>query len=185
MESHETGRLILRPWRESDLEPFSVLNADPVAMEFMRGQLDRAQSDALVRKISVGMALNGFGLWAVEVKDGAPFVGFTGLSIPSFSTRFTPCVEVGWRLLRDHWGHGFATEAARKSVELGFERFGLKEIVSFTTVANTRSRAVMERIGMSRDPADDFDHPALEEGHPIRPHVLYRLPRSRSRQSPV
>jgi RimJ/RimL family protein N-acetyltransferase len=120
-------------------------------------------------------AAEGFGLWAVERQADGRFLGFTGLAAPTFKAHFTPCVEVGWRFAVEAWGHGYATEAARAALRFGFENLDLAEIVSFTVPANTRSRAVMERLGMTRDPADDFDHPRLPEGHPLRHHVLYRL----------
>ena len=116
-----------------------------------------------------------FGLWAIEVPDVAPFIGFAGLAVPRFSAHFTPCVEVGWRLAFEHWGQGYATEAARLALDYGFGTVALSEIVAFTTETNHRSRAVMKRLGMRHDPAEDFDHPAIAEGHPIRRHVLYRL----------
>ena len=123
------------------------------------------------------MREHGFGLWAVEAVDVADFVGFVGFSIPGFQAHFTPCVEIGWRLAFEHWGRGYATEAARAAVDCGFRRFGLEEIVSFTVRANWRSGRVMERLGMTRSAADDFEHPRLLPGHPLRPHVLYRLKR--------
>ncbi len=144
-------------------------------MEHFPGTLTRRESDELVERIEGGFEANGFGLWALEVRGSGEFVGFTGLDVPEFEAHFTPAVEVGWRLARSAWGNGYATEAARAALLFGFEEVGLKEIVSFTTVANRRSRAVMERLGMSHDPADDFDHPSLPRGHPLRPHVLYRL----------
>lgn len=172
-----TARLILRSWREADLAPFAAMNADPRVMEFMGGLLDRAGSDALVARALAHFDTQGFGLWAVEVAGGAPFIGFVGLMRPGFAAAFTPCVEVGWRLAADHWGKGYATEGARAALAFGFGQAGLAEIVSFTSVVNARSRAVMERLGMVRDPADDFDHPNLPAGHVLRPHVLYRLKR--------
>lgn len=173
-----TERLVLRRWRDSDRAPFAALNADPVAMEHFPSTLDRAQSDALVDRIEVDLDERGWGLWAVEAPDRAPFVGFVGLNVPGFEAHFTPCVEVGWRLAREHWGNGYATEAARAAVTFGFDELGLDEIVSFTSTTNTRSQAVMVRLGMTRDPADDFDHPRLEPGHRLRRHVLYRLRRA-------
>jgi ribosomal-protein-alanine N-acetyltransferase len=173
-----TARLHLRPWRDTDLPAFAAMNADPKVMEFFPKLLDRAESDALARRIRENFDCRGFGLWAVEVRDVADFIGFVGLSVPGFASHFTPCVEVGWRIGHDHWGHGYASEAARAALAFGFERIPLEQIVSFTTAANWRSRRVMERIGMTRDPADDFDHPSLPEGHPLRPHVLYRLHQS-------
>jgi RimJ/RimL family protein N-acetyltransferase len=173
----QTQRLLLRPWRESDLEPFAALNADPVVMEHFARPLDRSESDAFVARIRAHFAREGFGFWAVEVPGVAPLVGLVGLARPAFEAHFTPCVEVGWRLAREHWGKGYATEAARASIRFGFEQLGLDEIVSFTVPANVRSRAVMERIGMTRSADDDFDHPALPEGHRLRRHVLYRIRR--------
>jgi ribosomal-protein-alanine N-acetyltransferase len=144
-------------------------------MEHFPRTLTRRESDELVEKVEAGFEANGFGLWAVEVRATGEFVGFTGLDVPGFEAHFTPTVEVGWRLARSAWGNGYATEAARGALAFGFEEVGLKEIVSFTTPSNRRSRAVMERLGMSHDPPDDFDHPNLPPGHPQRPHVLYRL----------
>jgi RimJ/RimL family protein N-acetyltransferase len=172
-----TSRLLLRLWRDDDLPAFAALNADPEVMEHFPKTLDRGESDSRVAQIREHFARHGFGLWAVEIAGGASFIGFVGLSVPTFEAPFTPCVEIGWRLAREHWGFGYATEAARAVLGLGFQRLQLGEIVSFTVPANRRSRAVMERIGMTRDPLGDFDHPLLPEGHPLRPHVLYRVRR--------
>ena len=177
MSVHRTERLILRRWRDDDRAPFAAMNADPVAMEHFPRTYDRRESDAMVDRIEEHVTAHGFGFWAVEVPDLAPFIGFVGLSTPSFEAHFTPAIEVGWRLAREHWGHGYATEAARKAVSVGFEEYDLREIVSFTVPANFRSRRVMERIGMTHDLADDFDHPRFPPGHPLRRHVLYRLAR--------
>jgi len=173
-----TERLILRPWREADRPPFAVLNADPHVTATLAGPLTRAESDAFADRIETHIAEHGWGLWAVEVKGGAPFIGFTGLSRPRFDAHFTPCVEIGWRLAFPHWGKGYATEAALAVKTFAFEKLQLPEIVSFTTTGNARSRAVMKRIGLTYDPADDFDHPTLGADHPLRPHVLYRLKRT-------
>jgi ribosomal-protein-alanine N-acetyltransferase len=164
----------LRRWRDSDREPFASLNADPAVMEHFPALLSREESDDMVDRIEAGFAADGFGLWAVEVAGGPPFIGFVGLAVPRFEAHFTPAVEVGWRLAREHWGRGYATEAARAALDYGFGTVGLEEVVSLTVPANTRSIAVMERLGMTRDPADDFDHPRLPEGHRLRRHVLYR-----------
>ncbi len=172
-----TERLLLRGWRMEDRAPFARLNADPRVMEFLAAPLTPEQSDALVARIEAGFSEHGFGLWAVEVRDGAPFIGFVGLSVPRFEAHFTPCVEVGWRLDAAAWGHGYASEAARAALAFGFEERELPEIVSFTTETNRRSRQVMERLGMRRRAQDDFAHPALPAGHPLLPHVLYRLTR--------
>jgi len=173
----ETDRLALRGWRDADREPFAELNADPRVAEFLGPPLDRVASDALVDRILARWASDGHGLWAVERRADGVFLGFVGLAAPSFEAAFTPCIEVGWRIAAPFWGRGYATEAACAALRFGFEECGLDEIVSFTTAANVRSRAVMERLGMTRDPAEDFDHPRLADGNPLRPHVLYRLRR--------
>jgi RimJ/RimL family protein N-acetyltransferase len=172
-----TERLLMRRWLPGDRAPFAALNADPQVMAHFPTPLDRAASDAFADKIEAGFEANGFGLWVLERLDTAEFVGFTGLSVPKFSAPFTPAVEVGWRLCRAAWGRGFATEAGRQAVAVGFGGYGLAEIVSFTATGNAASQAVMRRLGMRRDPAGDFDHPALPAGHPLRRHVLYRLGR--------
>lgn len=170
-----TERLWLRPWSAADLAPFARLNADARVMEFMPGVLSRAESDARVADMNAQLAERGFGLWAVEVPGVAPFIGFVGLAVPRFTAAFTPCVEIAWRLAAEHWGRGYATEAARAALAFGFGTLALHEVVSFTAVINRRSRAVMERLGMTRDPAEDFDHPSLAAGHPLQRHVLYRI----------
>jgi RimJ/RimL family protein N-acetyltransferase len=162
---------------EADHEPFAALNADPVVMEYFPDLLTRQQSDVLIEAIESGFEQRGFGLWAVEVRVTGAFIGFTGLNEPSLEAHFTPAVEVGWRLARAAWGEGYATEAARASLAFGFEEIGLDEIVSFTSAGNARSRAVMERIGMTRNPGDDFEHPSLPDAHRLRRHVLYRVDR--------
>jgi RimJ/RimL family protein N-acetyltransferase len=172
-----TARLRLRAWRDSDLPAYAALNADPQVMAHMPAVFDRAASDASAAYIAEHFARHGFGLWAVEVPDVADFIGFVGLAVPGFQAHFTPCVEIGWRLAHAHWGHGYATEAAEAAADFAFGPAGLAEIVSFTVPDNTRSRAVMERLGMTHDAAEDFDHPRLPEGHPLRRHVLYRLRR--------
>ena len=177
------ARVRLRPWRDEDRAAFAAMNADQRVMEFFPKRLDRAESDALLDGIEAHFSRHGFGLWAIEALE-SPFIGFTGLAVPRFTAAFTPCVEIGWRLAAEHWGKGYATEAARLALAYGFETAALAEIVSFTSVANLRSRAVMERLGMQRDPADDFDHPSLPDGHPLQRHVLYRL-RSLDRELPA
>lgn len=174
-----TPRLLLRPWRPEDLAPFAALNADPLVMEHFPGPLSAAESAALAEGIAAHFDRHGFGDWAVEVPGQAPFIGFIGLAVPRFQAPFTPCVEIGWRLASAHWGHGYASEGAAAALAFGFTRLALAEIVSFTVPANRRSIRVMERIGMERSPAEDFDHPQLPEGHPLRRHVLYRLSRAR------
>lgn len=174
-----TLRLLLRQWRPEDRATFAELNADPEVMRHFPSTLSRRESGTFADRCEAGIAQRGWGLWAVEVvpgdgRAGADFIGFTGLNVPGFDADFTPCVEVGWRLSRSHWGHGYATEAARTAVRYGFDVLGLDEIVSFTTVGNDRSRRVMEKLGMVED--GEFDHPNLP-GHPLRRHVLYRLRR--------
>jgi RimJ/RimL family protein N-acetyltransferase len=171
-----TERLILRRWREADREPFAALNADPDVMDYFPTGLTRAESDQMIARIEAGFDRRGYGLWALQLRATGEFIGFTGLDTPSLEAHFTPAVEVGWRLARSAWHQGYATEAAWASLAFGFEEAGLEEIVSLTSTVNVRSRAVMERIGMTHDPADDFDHPDLEEGHRLSRHVLYRTP---------
>jgi RimJ/RimL family protein N-acetyltransferase len=170
-----TARLLLRGFEEEDRESLAAMNADPRVMEHFVGTLSREASDAFVDRIAEGWRASRHGLWAVERVDDGRFLGFTGLAGQRFVAHFTPAVEVGWRFASDTWGHGYATEAARAAVAYGFDVLGLDEIVSFTTVANERSRRVMERLGMTHDPADDFDHPSIPPGHRQRRHVLYRL----------
>lgn len=170
-----TERLILRQWRESDREPFARMNRDPQVMEHFPALLSREESDAGVDWIHAHLVQHGFGLCAAELVVSGEFIGYIGLAVPRFEAGFTPCVEIGWRLTREHWGRGLATEGARAVVRHAFDELGLAEIVSFTVPANLRSRRVMEKLGMTHDPRDDFDHPSLPPGHPMRPHVLYRL----------
>jgi len=173
----DTPRLRLRRWRDADRAPFAAMNADPVVMEFFPALQTRESSDAAIAAWEAQFDERGWSNWAVERRDTGEFIGFVGLSVPRRALPFSPCVEVGWRLARDHWGRGFATEAARGALRVGFERVGLEEIVSFTALANRRSRAVMERIGMA-DTRRDFEHPGVPEGHALRPHCLYRLTRA-------
>jgi RimJ/RimL family protein N-acetyltransferase len=170
-----SGRVCLRQWRDEDRGAFAAMNSDARVMEFFRSPLSRVESDAMVDGIQKHFSERGFGLWAIEVPGVAPFIGFTGLAGAGFSAHFTPCVEIGWRLAFEHWGQGYATEAARLALGYGFGTLSLSEIVSFTSATNHRSRAVMERLGMCRDPAEDFDYPSFPESHPLRRHVLYRL----------
>lgn len=170
-----TDRLLLRRWRHGDRKPFAAMNADPEIMEHFPTTLTRAESDALADRLDARFEELGFGFWALEVARTGQFIGFTGLSVPRFEAHFTPAVEIGWRLVRSSWGHGYASEAARRAIRFAFQDLGLSEVVSFTTTTNRRSQAVMNRIGMTNDPADDFDHPWIEEGHPLRRHVLWRI----------
>jgi RimJ/RimL family protein N-acetyltransferase len=172
-----TERLWLRRWRDEDRAPFAAMNADPHVLEHFPATLSRQESDAAVDRITAHFDAHGFGLWAVEIPGVAPFAGFIGLCHPRFDAHFTPCVEVGWRLAAEHWSRGYATEGAQAALTFGFETLGLNEIVSFTVPANRRSRRVMEKIGMTHNPDDDFDHPLLPPGHALRRHVLYRRAR--------
>ena len=172
-----TDRLLLRQWREADAEPFAVMNADPRVTEYLPGPLTRTESDAMLARIQAHFDQHGFGLWAVAVPGIVPFAGYIGLSVPTFEAPFTPCVEIGWRLVSKWWGCGYATEGARAVLAFGFETLGLAGIVSFTVPSNLRSRRVMEKLGMTYSSNEDFDHPGLAEGHPFRRHVLYRISR--------
>jgi RimJ/RimL family protein N-acetyltransferase len=169
-----TARTRLRPWTDADRAPFAALNADPEVMAYFPSTLSRHESDALVDRIRAAFDAQGFGFWALEVDGGPAFVGFVGLSVPPYPLPFGPCVEIGWRLARTAWGHGYAQEAAREALRFGLEDLALPEIVSFTARSNLRSQRVMQAIGMQPDPAGDFVHPRLPAGHPLAPHVLYR-----------
>lgn len=171
----ETDRMLLRDWSGDDLEPFAAMNADEKVMEFYPATVSREDSDALAMRLQQDMDLIGFGLYAVEVKSTGDFIGYVGISQVRFPADFAPALEIGWRLAAESWGHGYATEAARACMAHAFSKLGFADLVSFTTRGNTKSIAVMERIGMSRNPADDFEHPNLPAGHPLRPHVLYRI----------
>jgi RimJ/RimL family protein N-acetyltransferase len=169
-----TKRLRLRSWCDGDLEIFAELNANPRVMRYFSQPLTKEESNELAMRIQAHIDQHGWGLWAVEVEDVAPFVGYVGLAVPRFNAHFTPCVEIGWRLASEFWGFGYATEAAEAALAFGFRELELAEIVSFTTETNAPSRRVMERIGMTRNPDDDFDHPGLPVDHRLRRHVLYR-----------
>ena len=170
----ETSRLRLRGWEEKDREPFRRINADVRVMEYFAAPLSAEESDAMILRNHAHMAQHGFGFFAVELRETGELIGLAGLSRVPFEAHFTPCVEIGWRLAAAHWNRGLATEAARECLRYGFEVLLLPEIVAFTVPANQRSRRVMEKLGMTRNAADDFDHPRLPEGHPLRRHVLYR-----------
>src|SRR5262245_8593710 len=174
MRELQTARLRLRNWVPADREPFARLNADFRVMEHFPALLSKEESDAMIDRINAQTDQDGYGFWAVEIPDVTSFAGFVGLAKIRFQAHFTPCTEIGWRLAAEFWGHGYATEAAVADLAFGFQTLGLREIVAFTVPTNQRSMRVMERIGMVRDPDDDFDHPGLLEGHPLRRHVLYR-----------
>ena len=180
-----TDRLILRHWRQSDREPFARLNADPQVMQFLPRLLSPEESDAAAQRIEDHFRRHGFGLYAAELREPSVFIGFIGLSIPAFKARFSPCIEIGWRLAAEHWGQGLATEGARAVARHAFRELSLEEIVSFTVPTNTRSRRVMEKLGMAHNPEEDFNHPQLPPGHALRHHVLYRLSRSRWNHGPI
>jgi RimJ/RimL family protein N-acetyltransferase len=179
----ETARLLLRGWREEDVKPFAGMNADPNVMEHFPSRLTLDETKLFVDRIVNQFAERNFGLWAVELKSSCEFIGFVGLLVPTFDAHFTPCVEVGWRIAKEHWGSGYAPEAALEAMRDGFERIELDEIVSMTATTNKKSIRVMEKIGMLRNPEDDFDHPRLPDDHLLRRHVLYRLSKAQwSRQ---
>jgi RimJ/RimL family protein N-acetyltransferase len=178
-----TERLWLRRWRASDRAPFAALNADPAVMQYFPASLSRAESDELIDRFEAGFERDGWGLLALEEQSTRELLGFTGLAHASFEAHFTPAVEIGWRLAHAAWGRGYATEAARRAATFAFETLTLDELVSFTAVGNLRSRAVMQRLGMTHDPREDFDHPHVCEGHDLRRHVLYRLPGPKGRTS--
>ena len=172
-----TERLRLRNWRADDLDRLAAMNADEDVMRYFPDRPDRKQSVAMMVRIIASFERHGFGFWVLEQSDDNAFTGFAGLLRPAFHAHFTPCVEVGWRLARSAWGRGYATEAGRASLAFAFDQLGLDEVVSMAVVDNMPSRQVMERLGMTRRPEDDFGHPKLPFDHPLRPHVLYRLSR--------
>lgn len=171
---YETERLIIRPWNDGDRAAFAEMNADPRVMEFFPEIRTREQSDSMVDECNKRLAKDGFTFWAVDRKDREEFIGFVGLTRFEEDLPFCPCVEIGWRLAFQHWGHGFATEAARHCLSLGFNQFNLNEIVSFTTLANTRSRHVMEKIGMV-DTGKNFLHPWVAPESGLQEHCLYHI----------
>ncbi|WP_095145434.1 MULTISPECIES: GNAT family N-acetyltransferase [unclassified Pseudomonas] len=173
----ESARLLMRQWRDDDLPAFAAMCADPQVMRYFPAPLSRLESAALIGRIRGHFAEHGFGLWALERKDTGAFIGFTGLGVVGFEASFTPATEIGWRLAREHWGLGYASEAAWTALRCGFDRLPLDEVVAFTTETNLPSQKVMQAIGMQHDPAGDFEHPRLEPDHPLRRHVLYRISR--------
>lgn len=170
----ETERLRLRQWCEEDFQVFALMNADSRVMEYFSSTLSRDVSDQFALNCQLLIAERGWGLWALEEKETGQFAGFTGLNIPGHKLPFSPCVEIGWRLVPAFWGKGFATEAARTALDIGFDALNLDEIVSFTAVDNSRSRAVMERLGMLQE-QHSFHHPTLSPNHRLSEHCLYRL----------
>ncbi|MSR88533.1 MAG: N-acetyltransferase [Candidatus Margulisbacteria bacterium] len=174
LKSIETNRLILRLWTEADLVPFFEMNQDPKVIEFFPGAMSHDQVELFFKKVLLQFETNGYGFWAVELKRTGEFIGYTGLAHVMFDAPFTPAVEIGWRLASEHWGQGYATEAALAVMNFVGEFLSLSEIVSFTVPQNLRSQNVMKKIGMERDVLGDFNHPRLDENHPLSLHVLYR-----------
>lgn len=174
----ESARLLLRQWRDADLPAFAEMCADPQVMRYFPEPLSRLQSASLIGRVRGHFAEHGYGLWALERKDNGAFIGFTGLGSVGFDSHFTPAVEIGWRLGREHWGLGFASEAAWTCLRCAFGQLGLDEVVAFAASSNLPSEKVMQSIGMKRDGDDDFDHPLLPAGHPLERHMLYRISRS-------
>src|SRR6201981_4267352 len=174
-----TERLILREWNEADREPFARMNADRRVMEYLGEPMSRKRSDEVADRIEAHFRTRGFGLCAAELDESGDFIGFIGLAVPTFEAAFTPCVEIGWRLAAEYWGAGLATEGAREIVRYAFEELGLPELVSLTAIGNERSRRVMAKLGMTHNAAENFEHPKLPAGHPLRRHVLYRLTREK------
>lgn len=173
----ETERLILRTWIKEDAEAYFQINQDPKVIELLRGPLTMEQVNDFIPAVNNHQDKHGYTLWAVELKETSELMGFIGLNYTDWESHFTPAVEVGWRLGSQFWGKGFATEGAKASLEYGFKQCGLKEIVSFTVPANTRSVRVMEKIGLKRDLNGEFAHPKVDDASPLKRHVLYRLTR--------
>lgn len=171
----ETERLLLRPWRDTDRDSFFRITSDPRVMEFFPAIPTREQSDALLDRCNVHFEQHGFTFFAAELRETGEMAGFIGLAHMPLDTHFAPCIEIGWRLGFEFWNRGLATEGARAALRYGFEKLGLDEIVAYTAAGNLRSRRVMEKLGMTRKAEDDFDHPRIADGHPLRRHVLYRI----------
>ncbi|GGU58388.1 N-acetyltransferase [Pseudomonas laurentiana] len=174
----ESARLVLRQWQDDDLREFAAMCADPQVMRYFPAPLTRLESAALIGRLRGHFAEYGFGLWALERKDSGAFIGMTGLLTVNFNAAFAPAVEIGWRLARRHWGLGFASEAAWTCLRCAFAQLSLEQVVSFTSESNLPSQKVMQAIGMQQDPGSSFEHPRIPPGHPLRPHVLYRINRT-------
>ena len=172
----QTDRLLLRQWVDQDLSGFAELNSDQETMEFFPALLSREESNAVAEKCQSLISERGWGFWAVELKSSGEFMGLVGLHIPKPNLPFSPCVEIGWRLLKKYWGKGYATEAAQESLVYAFNTLNLNEVVSFTTVSNLRSRYVMQRLGFSNT-HQNFEHPGINKDHPLSEHVLYKITR--------
>ena len=178
--SLRTERLLLRSWRNDGLAAFAAMSADPAVMEFLSPLIEPGAIATWAARLRAHWHDHGFGRWVIELPGEASFIGIAGFAWIPYKAHFTPAVEIAWRLARAYWGHGYATEAARAALDYGFGKLDLDEIVAVTVPANLRSRRVMERLGMSRDPAEDYDHPGVIEG-PLKRHVLYRLRNPRIR----
>lgn len=171
----ETERLILRTWEEDDMNAYYSLNQDPKVVEFLFKMTSINQARAFIETMNRQFNAHGYTIFALEEKQTGKWIGFTGLNAPVWSERFTPCVEIGWRIRSDCWGHGYATEAAKAILDYGFKMCALDEILAWTVPANIRSIRVMEKIGMMRDFNGDFYHPEIPSGHPLSKHILYRI----------
>jgi RimJ/RimL family protein N-acetyltransferase len=178
----ETDRLLLRRWKDADRAPLAAIQADSAAMRYFVAARTREESDALIDESEAGFESDGFGLWALERKADRRFLGFAGLAHSDFDAPFCPAIDAGWHLTRDVWGQGYATEAGRVVFDFAFDALDLAEVVAHTTAVNPPSIAVMQRLGMSHDPVDDFDGPWYPEGHPLRRFVLYRMDAARWRR---
>lgn len=175
ISSIQTKRLLMRPWTQEDLIPFAKMNANPRVREYFPAVLSKEESDQEAKFIIKFSNEHGWGFWAIELPNIAPFIGFIGLENVDFSAHFTPAVEIGWRLDHEYWGQGYATEGARACLAFGFEQLHLKEIVSFTALGNLRSQRVMQKIGMHHSSNDDFDHPKVADDSKLKRHILYRI----------
>ncbi len=167
----------MRDWRDADVEELVAINADPRVTEFLARSYSRELSESLAAAMRRDLTAHGYGWWVVEVRGETPFAGLICLQAVPFETPFTPANEIGWRFAYEHWGRGYATEGARAALAFAFERLGWDEVVAFTAASNLRSQRVMERLGMRHDARDDFDHPRLQAGDPLRRHFLYRIKR--------
>ena len=175
----ETPRLILRQWRDADIDAWAELNADPRVMEFFPALYDRARAEKTAASMRQEIERDGYGFWATEIKATGAFAGMIGLNEIAHDIPVFPKSEVGWRLAFSAWGHGYATEGAQAALQFAFDQLNWPEVVAFTAASNERSQRVMRRLGMIRDPASDFDHPRVPEGNPLRRHVVYRIRRER------
>lgn len=179
-----TDRLLLRQWKEEDFPLFAKMNSDPVVMEYYPSILSEDESNAMARKLRALISERSWGFWAVETIKENTFIGFVGLHEPTYDLPVTPCIEVGWRLGKEWWGNGYATEAARESLRFAFEELGLGEVYSFTSVSNKKSWSVMERLNMSNT-GNNFEHPIIPEGHALREHVLYKITKEQWKNNAV